>query len=153
MRSLALWLAVFLSRWQRSGAQSCINDIAVLSKQEAAVTDTSVQRTYILCPRTIYTVGTLDLNYNLVGFNVMPSIPVRPNLTVRCGDSGSIDNLCWIIDGDVHVDATNYLGVTAPSVDNVLIEGFVFIGTLKHSFWATKPGNITFRNCEWRVRF
>ena len=74
------------------------------------------------------------------------------NMTIRCGDTGSRDNLCWLNAGDLHVDATPFRGISDPSVEGVRIEGFVFIGAHKYSTWATKPGDITFSDCEWRVR-
>jgi hypothetical protein len=50
------------------------------------------------------------------------------------------------------MDATAVRGITDETVENVKIEGFVFMGAKKHSLWATKPGSITFKDCEWKVR-
>jgi hypothetical protein len=73
------------------------------------------------------------------------------NMTIRCGDTGARDNLCWIAEGDLHVDATPFRGISDATVEGVIMEGIVFIGARKYSTWATKPGDITFVDCEWRV--
>lgn len=48
------------------------------------------------------------------------------------------------------MDGTSYLGIQDDTVENISIEGFVFIGSLQHSLWASKPGSITFKDCEFR---
>lgn len=135
-----------------SDAQTCIESIRDIYTAESEVDDTSVRRTYTLCPRRIYEIGYLDFNFNLQGFNVQPPLPIRPNITIRCGENGDPSNLCWMGEGDLHVDATPFRGISDPSVEGVRLEGIVFIGARKYSVWATKPGDITFKDCEWRVR-
>lgn len=122
------------------------------------MTDTSKPRTYIVCPNKQYEIGLLDFNHNLRKVRpgedsvVQPPLPLRPNLTLKCGTSGSRSNLCWISGGHWQVDGTAIRGIEDQTVDNVVIEGFTFMGALKHSLWVTKPGSITFRDCEWKVR-
>ena len=137
---------------ETSTAQSCIQDISEIYEKESKVTDTSVHRTYYMCPRRIYEIGKLDFDLELKGFQVHPPFPIRPNMSILCGDTGSREETCWIADGDVHIDATPFRGITDGSVENVLIQGFIFISAKKYSLWATKPGDITFRDCEFRVR-
>jgi hypothetical protein len=134
------------------GQQTCIDDIADIYTMESQVADVSVHRTYILCPHSIYAIGTLDNNLDLQGFQVQPPLPLRPNMTIQCGDTGRRDELCWLAEGDVHVDATPFRGISDETVDSVFIEGIVFIAAKRYSLWATKPGDITFRDCAWRVR-
>jgi hypothetical protein len=148
---VGLSLLSFGALFACTNAQDCIEQIDTIYEQESLVTDTSVHRTYILCPRRIFEIGTLDFNYDLVGFRVHPPLPIRPNMSIKCGEDGAIENLCWIAEGDVHMDATEFRGITDPTVDNVFIEGIVFINAARYSLWATKPGHITFTNCEFRV--
>ena len=148
---LALWVVV-LSQLVVGASAQCIDNISFLVQRELAVTDTSVKRSYTLCPRVMYFIAQFDLNYEYVGTNVMPAIPLRPNLELKCGDDGKRTNLCWIMNGDVHLDGTKVLGTPDERIDNVVLEGFVFISAKKYSFWGMKPGSITFRDCEWRVR-
>lgn len=74
------------------------------------------------------------------------------NMTIRCGDTGLRDNLCWVAEGDLHVDATPFRGISDETVEGVRMEGIVFIGARQYSTWATKPGDITYSDCEWKVR-
>jgi len=133
--------------------QSCIEDISEIYEKEKLYEDTSFPRLYVICPRRIYDMGYLDFNGNIVESDtgsVVPPIPLRANMTIRCGDQGTRDNLCWITGGDLHLDGTSILGINDKTVDNVSIEGFVFIGSRQHSLWVDKPGSITFKDCEFR---
>lgn len=135
----------------------CIHDLHELRKMEQQVTDTSKTRTYIICPNKEYDIGSLDYDNNLrVGRPgddvVYPPLPLRPNLILKCGTNGLRTDQCWINSGHLQIDGTSMMGITNPTVNNVLIQGFTFIGATKHSLWVTKPGSITFRDCEWKVR-
>ena len=152
LSELSLILVAVTSMLTSGVTGQCIKDLQTIVDMEEAATDYSQERTYTLCPRTIFEMGTLNHNYDLQGFNVDPPIPIRPNLHVKCGDDGSKENLCWIATGDLHLDGTSVRGITETSIENVVIEGIVFIGAQKYSVWANKPGDITFKNCEWRVR-
>jgi hypothetical protein len=143
---------VLVGLFQNASAKSCIIDTKTLVALEKEVTDFSVIRTYIFCPGSLLNIGKVDANFNSVGFNMQPAVPLRPNMHLKCGDDGKRENYCSFVNGDVHLDATKILGVMdRETVDNVLIEGFVFINSHKYSLWATKAGSITFRDCEWRV--
>ena len=134
-------------------AQSCIDDFQDIYKKESFVTDTSFPRLYIICPRHIYRMGNLDFDGNLIKptvGSVLPPLPLRPNMTIRCGDQGTRDNLCWLKGGDLHMDGTNVLGIEDETLENVKIEGFTFLEARDHSLLASKPGSITLRDCEFR---
>jgi hypothetical protein len=148
--NLALSFSVASAILGLAGAQFCIDAIDDIYTAESAVTDTSQRRTYVLCPRRIFEIGTLNHNFELQGTNVHPPLPIRPNMTILCGDTGSRENLCWIANGDLQVDATSYRGISDASVEGVQLTGIVFIGARKYSTWGVKPGDITFTNCEWR---
>jgi len=133
--------------------QSCVDDFQEIYKKEALVTDTSFPRLYIVCPRHIYEMGNIDYDGNIIQPNVgtvAPPFPLRSNMTIRCGDQGSRENLCWLRGGDLHLDGTKVLGIEDDTLENVKIEGFVFIGARDHSLLASKPGSITFIDCEFR---
>lgn len=145
-------------------AQSCITHFQQIYDQEALIADTNITRTYVLCPGQTFVVGKLDFN-NEIGESIVvtegkdaavisinPPLPLRPNMKIRCGDDGSLSNMCWIVDGDLQLDGTAMRSITDRSVDNVHIEGVTFMGSSKHSLFVTKSGSITFENCEWTVR-
>ena len=147
---LSLSLAITSVVFGLSTAQFCIESINEIYISESQVVDTSQRRKYVLCPRRIFEVGTLNHNFELQGFNVNSPLPLRPNITIQCGDTGSRENMCWIQDGDLQMDATPFRGIADATVEGVELTGLVFIGATKYSIWATKPGDITFRDCEWR---
>jgi hypothetical protein len=160
LRTLHYWLSILcllllIERPSQVLAQSCYDNFYDIYEQESIVTDTTFLRFYTICPRQVYEIATLDLNGDIkepTSTGILPPLPIRPNMTIRCGDLGSRDNLCWLAGGDVQMDATAIRGINDATVEGVNIEGFVFIGARRHSLWATKPGSITFRDCEWRVR-
>lgn len=150
---LVLAILCALSLPSGTRGQSCIDDFEEIYKREAVVTDTTFPRMYILCPRTIYDIGYLDFSGNLIRPSIgriSPPIPLRSNMTIRCGDQGSRENQCWLNGGDLHMDGTNIYGIKDDILENVRIEGISFIGARDHSLWATKPGSITFRDCQFR---
>jgi hypothetical protein len=106
-------------------------------------------RSYTLCAGT-YTIGTL--NYDNALENGQDMLPLRSNMQIKCGDSGSRENLCIINGGDVQVDGTNLYSVPDGTVDNVILEGLTFTGSMKHMVWINKPGDVLFKDCEFRVR-
>ena len=160
------------------GGGGCIDSIQTIVQLEESMTDYSTTRTYVLCPNLVYEIG--NFNYHLhrnydglletnrfgeIKNNKHPPIPLRSNMHLKCGNtnddetvSSYKDNLCWISNGDVHLDATNQLIGTERevsqqdtfSVDNVLIEGFTFVNAQLYSLWATKSGSITFKHCIWK---
>lgn len=133
--------------------QSCIDDLNIIYQKEAFYPDPSFPRLYIVCPRHIFDIGKLDFNGNLIeppNVKVHPPIPLRPNMTIRCGDDGSRGNLCWLRGGDLHLDGTKVLGIKDDTLENVVLEGFTFMGAREHALLAHKPGSVTFKDCEFR---
>ena len=133
----------------------CLYTIEQLIGLEEGVTDYSVTREYVLCEGRSFVISTVDLNNQLVAINgvVSPFFPVRPNMHVRCGDTGERENNCLLSAGDVQVDGTNFFGVGNDlDLTNVVFEGITFAGASKYSVYATKPGDITFIDCEWKVK-
>lgn len=143
----------FLFLASPTNGQSCIDDFHDIYKKEDMIADTSIPRVYIVCPRHIFDVGNLDFNGNVIQpitGPVNPPLPLRPNMTLKCGDQGLRDNRCWIRGGDLHVDGTKVLGISDDTVENVVLEGFTFIGARDHALLVNKRGSITFRDCEFR---
>jgi hypothetical protein len=150
-----LCLLLSIEKPSHVAAQSCYDNFNDIYEQESIVTDTTFLRFYTICPRTIYEIATLDFNGDIqdpTSSGLLPPLPIRPNMTIRCGDLGSRDNMCWLAGGDLQMDATAIRGINDATVEGVSIEGFVFIGARRHSLWVNKPGSINFRDCEWRVR-
>ena len=149
----SLWIVLLVgsSFFRATLASQCISNIKDIYGAEKAVTDTAVQRTYVICPNKRYKVGTYDFySQNLRGgSNSEPPLPLRPNIKIQCGEDGS--RSCYIDSGDLQVDGTAIHGLRDNNLDNIEIIGFIFESAIKNSVLATKPGSITFKNCEWTV--
>ena len=131
----------------------CLYTMEQLVNEENSVTDFTATREYIICEGQTFSIGTVDINNALVSGSGSPFFPVRPNMHVRCGGTGDRENNCLVSGGDVQVDGTNYYGIDKNlDLTNVVFEGITFAGANKYSVWATKAGDITFIDCEWKVR-
>eukprot|EP00546_Thalassionema_frauenfeldii_P003452 CAMPEP_0178938314 /NCGR_PEP_ID=MMETSP0786-20121207/26261_1 /TAXON_ID=186022 /ORGANISM="Thalassionema frauenfeldii, Strain CCMP 1798" /LENGTH=402 /DNA_ID=CAMNT_0020617017 /DNA_START=160 /DNA_END=1365 /DNA_ORIENTATION=+ len=131
--------------------EGCLYTIEQIVIGEESAKDYSKPREYTICSRRDITVGKLDYSNKLIPGSGDSPIPLRSNLYIKCGTSGGRENKCIVRGGDVQVDGTNYFGLDKSDViENVVIEGITFIGTSRYSVWATKRGDITFIDCEWK---
>jgi hypothetical protein len=155
----------------------CIQDIRQIYQAEADFIinnsnnndDDGIARTYILCPGMTYQIANLDFSYNMIPTAIPradnPPLPLRPNIHYKCGDNGQRINLCVIKGGDIQIDGTSLSitevtgnGATPTLPDtphlgsNIRFEGLTFVDAIGTSFLSTKPGLITFFDCEWTVR-
>ena len=138
-----------------AGQDACLTSLNSLALREANVATTQVERTYTLCAGTEFVVGTLDYDRQIQDGQEM--IPLRPNLRIKCGDTGSRSERCLVKGGDVHVDGTRYFGLSSSQnndlpLSNVVVEGVTFQGAAMHAAWLSRPGNVTFRDCVFAVR-
>ena len=147
--ALTLRLTTFLAVLCRSFSQ-CVNDIGTIAQRESLVTDTSFPRSYTLCPNTDFEIGYLDFNNRVT--SGQPMLPLQSNMRVQCGDDGSRSNGCRIRGGSVQVDGTDYFEFGPRLIKDVVLEGITFFNTSMHSAWLNQPGDIVFRDCEFRVR-
>jgi len=145
---------------------ACLTSINSLVLREAMVIDpTSSSRSYTLCAGTEFQIGNVDdSNHNEIT-DGQEMIPLRPNLHVKCGDTGHRNENCLIKGGDVHVDGTRHLRGNRGNDDNIIllssaldanltnivIEGITFEDAAVHSLWLSRPGHVVFRDCEFRV--
>ncbi len=99
LSSVSLAFLTLTRLFDASSGATCIQNIAEIYVAESQVLDVSVERTYILCPRRIYEIGTLDVNFDVQGFQVQPPFPLRPNIRILCGVTGDRDELCsiWLL--------------------------------------------------------
>jgi hypothetical protein len=131
-------------------AQNCLGTTNNLVILESQISDTSVVRTYTMCPNTNYSIGELDFSNALV--NGQDMLPLRSNIRIRCGDDGSPKNLCIFVGGAIHVDGTGTFGILDTRLDNVVLQGLTFINASRYNVWINKPGDVLFEDCVFRVR-
>ena len=132
---------------------TCVQNFQEIYDSEALVVDPTVNRTYVICPNKLYKIGELDVNFDVAkNEDGGPPLPLRSNMHLKCGENGSRENLCYLTGGYLQVDGTRIREITGEWIQNVVVEGFVFVDASMYSFWGMKPGSVTFRDCEWRVR-
>jgi hypothetical protein len=146
-RSVALLL--FLLRPMVNG-QTCLSSTNDLESLELQVTDYSVERKYILCPQTTYTIGLLDFYGEMQPSTGDAMIQLRPNLHIQCGETGESTNNCIITGGTLQVDGTAFRN-NVTSLENVVITGLTFTNTLQSNVWIDRQGAVTFRDCIFQV--
>jgi hypothetical protein len=140
--------------WQGAlGQPSCYQNINTITLREGLQTASNLLelRTYTLCSGT-YSIGTLDFDNELVALSGQDMLPLRSNLHIKCGETGSRGNNCIINGGDVQVDGTSFYTIPGGTVENVILEGITFTGSMKHMVWINKPGDVLFKDCVFRVR-
>ena len=140
-------IAVLLSL---SKAQDCLTTTEELAELEEVVTDYSILREYVFCEHTVFNIGGF-VDYFETAFTGSPMIHLRPNLHIKCGQSGSRANNCLVDGGSIQVDGSMFYGIQNEFLDNVMIQGVTFVSAEKHSVFANKPGNVFFKDCEFRV--
>mmetsp|Transcript_36422 Transcript_36422/g.40944 ORF Transcript_36422/g.40944 Transcript_36422/m.40944 type:complete len:696 (+) Transcript_36422:167-2254(+) len=150
----SLWIAILVVSsclfCTISADQQCISNINGIYDIEKDIIDTSIKRNYFICPNRRYKMGSFDFysqKFRRGDEDKQLPLPLRPNMKIQCGDGSS--RSCLIESGDLQVDGTGIRGLRDNNLDNVEIVGFVFEDAMKNSVWTTKPGSITFRNCEW----
>lgn len=131
-------------------AAGCIRSTNELVVEESKVTDLSITREYILCEDTVFSIGFLDY-FDQTESGGSDIIPLRPNLHLKCGSTGSRSNNCLVESGDVQMEGTTFFGAPGNVLENVVITGVTFSSAQKHMVWINKPGNILFEDCAFQV--
>jgi hypothetical protein len=134
---------------QSTANASCFTNLTLIFDAELAVEDLSVARKYILCPNTKF----------------IPSLMLRSNATVLCGEDGSSANSCVIENQDPGLNetivaisiGTSELGVTNDTVvEGVVVQGVTLdyltafldpAGSVVPVYIGLKRGDVTFKDC------
>lgn len=143
------WGLFLLHEVRSVAATACLTTLNELEQMEKTVVDYNMRRTYTLCPNTRFVVGKYDYSYHLI--NGQDPLVIRPNLHVKCGDSGSRSNQCLLLAGDVLVrdvpmtteDSTSHSGP-------IILEGLTLIDPGRHFAKFQQPHMVHFVDCEFR---
>ena len=134
---------------------TCIKDMSRVFNNELKVTDTSVKRTYILCPNTVFSPGIANPDTGEISGGQKP-LACRSNCLIKCGNSGASSNKC-VIDGTgtfgIFQVAYNVFPNQPKVIENVVYQGITidfFVSAdqtpvLAASFF----GDVTFLDCIW----
>jgi hypothetical protein len=128
----------------------CIDTLdSIVLAETTQVEDESIERTYTLCPNTIFQVGTAQLsNFGAVNAIVGGQLPivVRSNARVLCGVDGSRANNCTIRDGSFGFLSNDYGVPGSIMQDQVHIQGISFVNvTIPVALYTIT--NITLEDC------
>ncbi|CAB9513785.1 expressed unknown protein [Seminavis robusta] len=151
------------------GANQSVNHTAVGYDCYSSTTDLVLdhylnpeQDLFIICPNTTITIGIMA-NPVLGDFNVVNGdfalTLFRPNVEVRCGLDGAVENRCILDGGFIQVTTvsqiTTELGIE--STDNVTIRGLTFTGQIMadgtfggaSAIFSSPGANQRIVNCLW----
>ena len=134
----------------------CLKDLSDILTNENLVTNTSIKRTYTLCPNTSFKTGKASQQTGQIEGGQTP-IVTRANAHVKCGNDGKSSNNC-------EIDGTGNYGIfqmpfqifenRPTDSSNVIFEGLTIshwlsIGQLPVVV-AAHTGDVTFRDCVWK---
>lgn len=120
----------------------CEASLDDINTNEGSVDDSSIGRTYILCPDKKYTVGS------------SPIVIGQPNMHVICGIDGDSNNDCFLSGGMVQLKISDEFRTTGTIVPaaNALVQGLTFEEASATNILAQFPGEIRIQNCIFLVR-
>lgn len=151
--SILAILLFFLSLVNGVSSQ-CISNLTDIYISELTLNDLSKNRTYILCPDTVF--APSDFTGEIIPNGDVP-IFLRSNAIVKCGTDGSSSNSC-VIDGAgttaIFISPFWY-GLNETEVENVVVQGitvnFYNPGTLDNPIIpiivGLSSGDVTFLDC------
>ena len=126
----------------------CYSNLTSVAQREAALSTVQVQlgRTYVLCPDTVYFMGTLDPSTSTFvdGFD---AIVPRSNVFYKCGQSGSSANNCRLLGGTFAI--ISFGG--DPVNNNVTFQGLTIESSTTGGVLAAIPGDLHFIDCIIKV--
>ena len=128
--------------------EACYTNLTLLDIDERNVTDTTVNRTYILCPETTFETGFVTVEGDIFG---MPPLTLRRNMHIFCGEDGSSSNNCLITTGTFGL--TSIPANFEPPVlsENVLVQGVTFSNNADFALLIGLAGSFKFIDCVFKV--
>ena len=121
----------------------CEESLAAITTNESRIQNTSLLRTYILCPEKQYMVGSSS-----------PIVIGQPNMHVICGIDGNVNNGCVLWGGLVQLEMSDMYRTTGSigAATNTLVQGLTFEKASGTNVLAQYPGELLIRNCAFLVR-
>ena len=133
-----------------SPAQSpsnCYTNLDLLSAAMAAKVPSQIAE-FILCPNTIFPIGSLDIN-SISHEGGFGPLTLRANSHVKCGNDGLPTNNC-VLTGGAHQVLSFPYSPNDVRV-NVRLEGITFELGREASALLAAPGDVVFQSCVFRV--
>jgi len=117
----------------------CEESLAAITTNESRIQNTSLVRTYVLCPEKQYMVGS------------SPIVIGQPNMHVICGVDGDVNNDCVLWGGLVQLKLSDMYQTTGSvgAATNTLVQGLTFKKASGTNILAQYPGELLIRNCAF----
>jgi hypothetical protein len=150
---LSSLIVVLLSIFRGVGGQEigkCYDDLTVLYN-DLQTADLSAQKTYTLCPNTVFEVGTSSLFGECCSDGGQNHLVARPNTRFQCGEDGKSANDCVLRGGTFQFQSTLSSSV-GTSNENVQVAGITFETAANVGIILSQAGDVTFTDCIIRVR-
>jgi hypothetical protein len=128
----------------------CISYLDDIYFSEWDVANASLPRTYILCPGTVFRVGSRHDDDGTPIGGSYPIILGRSNVRVLCGVDGSIGNGCEVVHGVVQVAHFDEFNMGGLPIDNCLVSGVSFAGASAINALVSGTGKVSFQDCLFR---
>jgi hypothetical protein len=129
----------------------CIDILNDVYQAESVVTDDSIVRTYLLCPKTTFKVATMNDNVGNPFDGSHPIIINRPNMRILCGAEGNSENNCVVSGGVFQLGIVDEFGTGGPPATNALVSGITFTGASSVNVQATFPSHVVLSDCIFKV--
>jgi hypothetical protein len=146
-------IIVLLSIFGGVGGQvigNCYDDLTLLYNDLQSA-DLLVQKTYTLCPNTVFEVGASSLFGECCTDGGQNPLVARPNTRFQCGEDGKSANDCVLRGGTFQFLSTFPTSAGTPN-ENVEVSGITFENAANGALSLSHAGDITFTDCIIRVR-
>lgn len=127
-------------------APDCYVDLDNIQQREStlSVQEIQVGRTYVLCPDTVFFMGTMTPTGQTE--NGFTRLTPRPNVLYKCGETGSSENGCRLLGGTI---AIHSFGGDAEHT-NVTFQGLTIESSQFYGVVAETAGDLTFIDCVFK---
>lgn len=131
-------------------ARECWESLLDIYYSEKRVEDSSILRTYVLCPDTVYDIGSEYDDYNIALDGDQFLLISRPNMQVLCGENGDSANKCTFMGGSFQVGLMDEFD-SGEDISNILVKGVTFQGASIVNVLANGYGDVTLEDCIFQV--
>ena len=127
----------------------CVSYLDEIYFTESDITDPSIPRTYLLCPNTVFRVGSRHTDEGTPVGGSYPIILGRSNIRVLCGIDGKFGNNCLIRNGVVQVAHFDEFQTGGIPINNALVQGISFSSASSINALISGKGDVVFRDCAF----
>jgi hypothetical protein len=130
---------------------NCYDDLTVLYNDLQSA-DLLAQKTYTLCPNTVFEVGASSLFGECCSDGGQNPLVARPNTRFQCGEDGKSENGCVLRGGTFQFQSTFSSSSVGTPNENVQVSGITFETAVNVGLILSQAGDVTFTDCIIRVR-